>query len=114
VAAGRTPRGNLTVDEQPVPLATTIDAAVTALGVAVRRELRRLIMGLVTGVVSLVLLLAVALVFVVAGAMRLGDALGHACGQWFGNQALGDATVGIVLLAIPLVGVLVLRWRSRK
>ncbi len=114
MAVGRTSRGNLIVDEQPVPLATTIEAAVTALGAAVRRELRRLIMDLVTGVLSLVLLLVVALGLIVAGVIRLGDALGQACGQWFGNQALGDATVGIVLLAIPLVGLMILRWRSKQ
>jgi hypothetical protein len=101
------------MDERPAPLANAVDDAVMALGRAVRRELRRIILGLVTGVVTAVLLLVVALGFVVAGVTRLGDALARACGQWFGNPLLGDATVGLALLAVPLVGVLILRLRTK-
>jgi Fe2+ transport system protein B len=112
VARGTTDR-NLKVDERPAQLGTIVDEAVTALGRAIRRELHRALLGLVTGVVTGVLLLVVALGFVVAGVTRLGDALAQACGQWFGNALLGDATVGLILLAVPLVGLVILRLRTR-
>lgn len=85
---------------------------VAVLGRAVRRELRRTLLGLVAGLVSVILLLVVGLGFVVAGVMRLSEALGRACGQWFGDQVLGDVAVGLLLIAVPLVGVLILRLRS--
>ncbi len=96
----------------PVPLASAIDEAVTALGQAVRREVRRAILGMVVGLVTIVLLLVVALGFVVTGVMRLGDALGRLCGSWFGDQVLGDVTVGLALLLAPIIAAALLRLRT--
>lgn len=96
-----------------VPPATTIDEAVTTLARAVRREVQRTMLAMVAGLAGILLLLVAALGCVVAGVMRLGEALGGLCGRWFGDQALGDATVGIVLLAIPLIGMALVRLRTR-
>lgn len=101
------------MDEGPAPLATAVNDVIAALGRTVRRELGRTLVSLVTAMVVVVLLVVVAIVLVVVGVMRLADALAHACGHWFGSPALGDLTAGLVLLAVPLVGVLILRVRTR-
>lgn len=90
-----------------------IEDAVGTLGRAVRREARRTMIALVAGLFGVVLLVGVGLAAAVVGVVRLGDALGRACSRWFGDQVLADMTVGLALLAIPLVGVLWLRLRAR-
>lgn len=113
-------RGHVSVEERPsspspgVPLATSVDEAVTAFATAVRREVRRAVLGVVFGLVGIVLLLVVALGFAVTGIMRLGDALARLGGRWLGDPALGDLAVGVVLLTVPLIGVLALRWRVKR
>jgi hypothetical protein len=94
------------------PLASVIEDVVHALWRSLRQELRRTLLGVVAGLMGIILLLVAGLGFAVAGVMRLGDALGRLCGQWFGNQALGDVVVGLVLLAVPLVGIVILRLRT--
>jgi len=99
------------MDQRQIPLATTLDDAVTAFGRAARREVRRTLLALVTGAITAVLLVVIALGFAIAGVRHLSAALGQACGQWFGNPVLGDAVVGIVMLAVPVIGLLWLRLR---
>lgn len=109
----------LTVEERPAPapppsgtpIADKIDAVVRAF----HREVRRLATRLFVWVATMLILLVVALAMVVTGIIRLGDALARLCGQWFGDQALADMTVGLVLLAVPVGGiVLLLRLRTGR
>ncbi len=114
MVACRSPAEDLIMDEPHGPLTAMIDDAVGTVGRAVRRELRRTMLALVAGLAGVVLLVGVGLTAVIVGVVRLGDALGRVCGQWFGNQVLADVTVGLALLAVPLVGVLWLRLRSLR
>lgn len=99
------------MDQPQAPLATTIDDAVTAFGRAARREVRRTMLALVASAITAVLFVVLAMGFAIAGVMRLSDALGRACGQWFGDPLLGDMAIGLVMLAVPVVGILLLRLR---
>lgn len=101
------------MDDGPAPLATAVNDVITALGRTVRRELGRTLLSLMAGVFTALLMLVVAIVLAVAGIMRLADVLAHACGQWFGSPVLGEVAVGLFLLAVPLVGLLILRWRTK-
>lgn len=94
------------MDERPASLAATIEEAATALGRAARRELRHAVSRLILGLFAMVLALAITIGCAVAGVMRLGDALARFCGRWFGDQALGDAVIGLTLLAVSLLIVL--------
>lgn len=102
------------MDEPHGTLGAMIEDAIGTVGRAVRREVRRTMLALVAGLAGVVLLVGVGLAVAVVGVVRLGDALGRACGQWFGDQVLADATVGLALLAVPVVGVLWLRFWSRR
>lgn len=82
-----------------------------ALGSAVRKEIRRTLLGFMISVVSILLVLITSLACVVAGMLRLGDALGHYCGIWFGDPSMGDVVAGLMLLSVPLIVLLVLRLR---
>ena len=101
------------MDQSHGPLTAMIDDAVGTVGRAVRREVRHTMLALIAGLAGVVLLVGVGLAVAIIGVIRLGDALGRACGQWFGDQVLADVTVGLVLLAVPVAGVLWLRLRSR-
>jgi hypothetical protein len=103
----------LTMGEPDGSFTAMIDDAVGAIGRAVRREVRRTMLALVAGLAGLVLVVGVGLTAAIVGLVRLGDALGRVCGQWFGDQVLADVAVGVLLLAVPLLGVLWLRLRSR-
>ena len=102
------------MEQRDVPLGTVITDAVTALARALRLELRRTMLGLFASLITLVLLMSSAIVFIVVGVTRLGDALGRVCGRWFGDAVVGDIVASLVFLAIPVVGILLLRLRARR
>jgi hypothetical protein len=102
----------LTVAQNDVPLGTVITDAITTR--MLRLELRRLLLGLFAQVITVILLLSSAIVFIVVGIIRLGDALGRACGQWFGDVLMGDIVAGLAFLGLPLVGLLLLRLHARR
>jgi hypothetical protein len=94
----------------PPSLTAGLEESLALVGRALRRELRSAIITLLVSAAEGVLVLMAVFGLVVAGALRLGDALAHLLGDWFGNQALGDLAVGLLLTAIPLA----LLWRARR
>jgi hypothetical protein len=105
------PRTAVPPPTQSPPLTDTFEALVTKLGSALRKEIRRTLLGFVIGLASIVLLFVASVGCVVAGMIRLGDALGRVCGVWLGDPSLGDVMAGLFLLTVPLTGFLVLRLR---
>lgn len=102
------------MDQGDTPLSTTINEVVTKLARTLRDELQRMMLGLLASLITLVLLTVTAIACIIAGVMRLSDALGRVCGQWLGDAAWGEAIVGVAFLSVPLAGILFLRWRARR
>ncbi len=74
-------------------------------GQEARKTISRLLMyALVALVVA-----AAALVLMIAGVVRLEQALVMAMSRWTGDPIVGTALSGVIVLAIPLVGLLLMR-----
>lgn len=104
----------MTVTEDEGSASATITAAIGAVAKALKQEVRRTLLGLATGAIILFLITAAALVFLIVGIVRLGDALGRLCSQWFTNPLFADVVVGMTFLAVPLVAVMLLRHRASR
>lgn len=96
------------------PPTTTIAKALGAVAKALQQEVRRTLLSLVAGVITMFLVMVAALVFLIVGIVRLSDALGRVCAQWFTSPLVADVVVSLTFLAVPLLAILLLRRRASR
>lgn len=114
MVAGASPVTELTVADDEGSPTTTITEAIGAVARVLQQEVQRTLLGLVVGIITMFLVLAAALVFLIVGIVRLSDALGRACAQWFTNPVVADVVVSLTFLAVPLLLLLLLRRRASR
>lgn len=84
------------------------------LGQMLAHEARCTVNSLLWRAAAMIFWMAAGLALMVAGVLRLGEALGRLCGRWLSDPALGDALAGVVMIAVSLFGMWFMHGRRRR